>query len=104
MGDFNARIVPTDLEEFSSHIGKAVFLSEPPADDISTTNYFKLLDFLVHSDFLIASSFHTRPDSKIVSYREISSSPEATPTQPDNSDFSCLDHVLANDGPVPCTT
>ena len=104
MGDFNARIVPTDLEEFSSHIGKAVFLSEPPADDIYTTNYFKLLDFLVHSDFLIASSFHTRPDSKIVSYREISSSPEATPTQPDNSDFSCLDHVLANDGPVPSTT
>ena len=47
MGDLNARIIPTDLEEFSTHIGKAVFPSDPPADDTYTTNYFKLLDFMV---------------------------------------------------------
>ena len=61
MGDFSARIVPTDLEEFQSHIGKAVFPSEPPNDDLFTTNYFKLLDFMIHNDYLIASSFHKDP-------------------------------------------
>ena len=95
MGDFNARIVPTDLEEFQSHIGKAVFPSEPPNDDLFTTNYFKLLDFMTHNDFLIASSFHKRPPSRIITYREISSSPEASQTSPTNSDFACLDHVVA---------
>ena len=94
MGDLNARIIPTDLEEFSTHIGKAVFPSDPPADDTYTTNYFKMLDFMVHNDFLVASSFHKRPDSRILTYREIASSPEASLTQPSNSDFACLDHVL----------
>ena len=37
-----------DLEEFSMHLGKAVLLSDPPADDTCTTNYFKQLDSLVH--------------------------------------------------------
>ena len=95
MGDLNARIIPDDLEELSTHIGKAVFLSDTPQEDTHTTNYFKLLDFMIHNDYLIASSFHTRPSSKIISYREIASSSEATPTQPTNKDFACLDHVLA---------
>ena len=95
MGDLNARIIPDDLEELAIHIGKAVFLSDSPQDDTHATNYFKLLDFMIHNDFLIAYSFHTRPSSKIVLCREIVSSCEATPTQPTNKDFACLDHVLA---------
>ena len=76
--------------------GKAVFLSDLLADDTYTTNYFELLDFMVHNHFLIASSFYTRPDSELVSYREISSSPETTPTQPNNAaDFACP-------GPIKC--
>ena len=49
---------------------------------------------MVHNDVLVASSFHKRPDSRILTYREIASSPEASLTQPSNSDFACLDHVL----------
>ena len=40
------------------------------------------------------SSFHKHPASRIITYREIASSPEASLTQPSNSDFACLDHVL----------
>ena len=88
-------IVPDDLDVFATHIGKAVFLSGSPQDDTHTTNYFKLLDFMIHNDFLLASTFHTRPASKTVSYREIASSCEASPTQPTNKDFACLVHILA---------
>ena len=59
MGDLNARIIPTDLEEISTHIGKAVLLSGPPADDTYTTNYSKLLDFMVHSDYPYQTGFQT---------------------------------------------
>ena len=94
-GDFNARIVQEDLSTFSEYIGPAVLPTDSPFDE--TTNYAFLVEFLISEDFLLASSKFQRPYSKLVTYKEINASPNATPFSPNNTDFAVIDHVLIHE-------
>ena len=94
-GDFNARIVQEDLSTFSEYIGPAVLPTDSPFDE--TTNYAFLVEFLISEDFLLASSKFKRPYSKLITYKEINSSPNATPFSPNNTDFAVIDHVLIHE-------
>ena len=94
-GDFNARIVQEDLSTFSEYIGPAVLPTDSPFDE--TTNYAFLVEFLISEDYLLASSKFQRPYSKLITYKEINSSPNATPFSPNNTDFAVIDHVLIHE-------
>ena len=94
-GDFNARIIGAGIQELSAHIGPAHFPSAGDLDTLPQTNYGMMLDFLVINDYCVASTFFTRPSSHIITYREISSTADANPKQPDNTNFATLDHVLS---------
>ena len=72
-GDFNARVVKENLADYSEYIGPAVLPSDAPFDE--STNYAFLIEFMIAEDFLLASSKFKRPYSKLVTYREINSSP-----------------------------
>ena len=91
-GDFNARVVKEDLADYSEYIGPAVLPTDSPFDE--STNYAFLVEFMIAQDFILASSKFNRPKSKLVTYREINSSPTATPYSPSPEDFAVIDHVL----------
>ena len=94
-GDFNARIVEAEIQELSTHIGPAYFASSGDLEALPQTNYGLMLDFLVTNDLCITSTFFQRPNSHIITYREISASPNADAKHPDNTNFATLDHVLS---------
>ena len=58
------------------------------------SNYAKMLDFLIQHDYTLASSLHSRPSSRIITYKETSASPSANHNSPSTSDFAAMDHVL----------
>ena len=91
-GDFNARVQTDSLQEYSEYVGPAVFPHFGTLDPDS--NYGKMLDFLIQHDYSRASSLHSRPSSRIITYKEISASPSANHNSPSTSDFAAIDHVL----------
>ena len=52
---------------------------------------------MIAQDIILASSKFNRPKSKLVTYREINSSPTATPYSPSPEDFAVIDHVLIHE-------
>ena len=93
-GDFNARVQTDSLEEYSEYVGPAVFPHEGTLDPDS--NYGKMLDFLIQHDYSLVSSLHSRPSSRIITYKEISASSSANHNSPSTSDFAAIDHVLVS--------
>ena len=96
LGDFNARVHECDLLDPQDFIGPVTFPSPGSPDSTFQSNFEMLTEFLANNEFLLASSFHTRPASKRITYREIASEPSADPLTPTPLNFSCIDHILTH--------
>ena len=86
-GDFNARILSPELDQITTQIGPAVFPSLEDLNTIEGSNYGKLLEFIMSKDYCIVSTFFQRPNSHIITHKEILAGAEADPKCPDDSCF-----------------